>query len=164
MRVQNGQIIDTDYLKIDTDNDGYWDGEDKNPLIFFPYIIYDRQAAINYAEIWYDSDGIIQINGGNIFPQNVKQDFYYYTLGDCANFVSQCLLAGGYEMYGNSDIDVWHYYNENNASESWRLADNQFRYFRDSDYTLSELIINKNNYQNLNNTITTYNIRKDEII
>ena len=94
----------------------------------------------------------------------MNQDFYYYTLGECANFVSQCLLAGGYEMYGNSDIDGWHYYNENNASESWRLADNQFRYFRDSDYTLSELIINKNNYQNLNNTITTYNIRIGDLI
>ena len=32
MRVQNGQIIDTDYLKIDTDNDGLEDGQEIMPV------------------------------------------------------------------------------------------------------------------------------------
>jgi hypothetical protein len=46
--------------------------------------IYDPQAAVNYAEVWWDD-------------RNPNYYDYSSSGGDCANFVSQCLIAGGLE-------------------------------------------------------------------
>ena len=88
---------------------------------------YDRNAAINYAEKWYDS---------------YNSEYYRYTT-DCANFVSQCVFNGGIEQ-----TESWHSYREektywynpiawlfNNyryswdVGSAWRLADEQCAYF-----------------------------------
>ena len=88
---------------------------------------YNRRRAVEYAEEWCDQ---------------TNMDYYYYTT-DCANFVSQCLAAGGIEMN-----DSWHSYRigefawyniisllcykygfEWDISRAWRLAEDQFAYF-----------------------------------
>jgi hypothetical protein len=44
---------------------------------------YSRGKANEYAEEWYNKK---------------NKMYYYYRSGDCANFVSQCLVAGGLSM------------------------------------------------------------------
>lgn len=52
---------------------------------------YNRKAALTYAKKWYNS---------------FNHEYYKYTGGgDCANFVSQCLYAGGFKMNAK-----WHSY------------------------------------------------------
>ncbi len=62
--------------------------------------IYNREAAINYAETWYE--------GGYSGGRNPE---YYSYKTDCANFVSQCLAAGNIRM-NNS----WHSYRRYKSS------------------------------------------------
>ena len=54
---------------------------------------YDRQAAINYAETWW--------NGRNTAKYHDYGDY------DCANFVSQCLIAGGLDLSAGPGVDAW---------------------------------------------------------
>ena len=125
----NGKTISTDYELADTDGDGLKDGEevrlevkyspdgnyatvvghlisdptsedgdgdelsdteDPYPNHFNFYCVYDRTAAMTYAhEYAYEPN---------------YNDYPYYD-SDCANFVSQCLYAGGVEMNPN-----WYFY------------------------------------------------------
>lgn len=69
---------------------------------------YNRTAAVNYAGNWYNGNnpdftwfgksasGTVSLIGGN---------------GDCANFVSQCLFAGGltFKETGSANRQ-WYYY------------------------------------------------------
>lgn len=76
---------------------------------------YTRSAAVDYAMEYYD--------GTNPDYPNLRG-----LGGDCANFVSQCLLAGGKSMTGD-----WYIYRKNSVNPapttvdqlnySWRLAD-----------------------------------------
>ncbi len=50
-----------------------------------PLGYYDPEKAVRYASIWW--------NG-----RNIQYYSYGFLGGDCTNFVSQCLLAGGYKM------------------------------------------------------------------
>ena len=93
--------------------------------------MYSRKDAVEYAEEWYDGE---------------NEEYYYYSDGDCANFVSQCLRAGGVK-----DSSGWYHkkhkkgwleiainplawfvnkfkYNWN-SSETWRKANEQYCYF-----------------------------------
>ena len=66
---------------------------------------YDRLKAVSYAQKW-------------ALSQNPK--FYHFggIGGDCTNFISQCLLAGGAPM--NYDrVNGWFYINSYNRSASW---------------------------------------------
>lgn len=66
---------------------------------------YNRTKAVEYAQKWALTHN----------PQ-----FYYFggIGGDCTNFISQCLLAGGGIM--NYDyINGWFYNSINNRSASW---------------------------------------------
>ena len=61
-----------------------------NASIAYASSSYDVQAAVNYAETWWDG----------------RNPAYYDYVGyDCANFVSQCLIAGGLNLgaYPNTD-------------------------------------------------------------
>ncbi|NLW48026.1 MAG: amidase domain-containing protein [Firmicutes bacterium] len=69
------------------------------------YLQYNREAAVNYATKW-------------ALVRNPK--FYDYSKigGDCANFASQVLLAGGASM--NYDpVQGWYYIDPNQKSPSW---------------------------------------------
>jgi Putative amidase domain len=79
--------------------------------------LYNRLAAVNYALKW-------AVGGGNpIWPD------YHQTSGgggDCTNFISQCLYAGGWEMrYGGQNIFAWYCWPKRrwDHSKSWTSAD-----------------------------------------
>ena len=125
---------------------------------------YDRYAAVNYAYDFYDESN----------PEYVKFDdvgfFIYYLFNfytrsgtDCANFVSQCLVAGGieeneewhFDRYCNTIADSWMqaafnqysgrivYYDKNgnltykpeeyDFTANWSMANSQFNYFSNPD-------------------------------
>lgn len=66
--------------------------------------IYNRLSAVNYAKKW-------------AFEKNPAYENFDNLGGDCTNFVSQCLHAGGikmnYEKYG------WFYKNLNDRAPAW---------------------------------------------
>ncbi len=122
---QTGRFISEDPIK---DGDNWYAYCDSNPVNKIdPSGLYDRKKVKEYIKEWW--------NGRN-------KEYYSYRT-DCANFVSQCLYAGEIEMKNN-----WHSYKEDeiegfnikgllhnnykyewNVSESWRLAEEQFKYF-----------------------------------
>ena len=66
---------------------------------------YDRQKAVEYAREW---------------ALGANPKFYHFggIGGDCTNFISQCLLAGGGIM--NYDyVNGWYYISVDNRSPSW---------------------------------------------
>ena len=66
---------------------------------------YNREKAVNYAREWA------------LIP-NPKYYHFEGIGGDCTNFISQCLLAGGGEM--NYDYPFgWYYNSESDRSPSW---------------------------------------------
>lgn len=67
--------------------------------------MYDREAAVAYAQKW-------------ALGRNSKfSDFEKYG-GDCTNFVSQCLLAGGCEMNFKPEHG-WFYINADRRTPAW---------------------------------------------
>lgn len=108
-------------------------------------IPYNREKALEYARQWSDP-----YNPGKVNPDFERFDKYGRNLGgDCANFVSQMLLAGGLEMN-----DDWYYHKEKKDSfinkipglrnyfgyfsPEWAVADNQYRYFSNLDNGYAE--------------------------
>ena len=67
--------------------------------------LYDRNKAIQYAQEW-------------ALKRNPKYYNYDSIGGDCTNFISQCLLAGGGIMNYTKTFG-WYYINANNKSPSW---------------------------------------------
>ncbi|MBA3065777.1 amidase domain-containing protein [bacterium] len=67
-------------------------------LMSFQNIIfcYDRNKAIEYAKEWWDTDS--DNNPSNGFDQ-VNPEYHFYKDKNCANFVSQCAIAGGLEIF-----------------------------------------------------------------
>ena len=93
---------------------------DNNPVNFIDHTgNYSVNNALSYAKKWW--------NGKN-------SKYRYYTFGDCANFVSQCLYAGGlHKMDGVGRKSGWHSYKKTkkvlfikytswDISESWSLV------------------------------------------
>lgn len=73
---------------------------------------YDRRAAVQYAERWWDSYN----------PEYRKFD------DDCTNYISQCLRAGGAPMWGSPNRERGWWYTGNNWSFSWAVA-HSFRWY-----------------------------------
>lgn len=67
---------------------------------------YDRQGAVQYAELWWNSYNPAYRN----FAVN------------CTNFVSQCLFAGGAPMRGAPNRNQGWWYQHDNWSYSWAVA------------------------------------------
>ncbi|MFC2947897.1 amidase domain-containing protein [Virgibacillus sediminis] len=67
---------------------------------------YDRLAAVQYAERWWNSYN----------PAYRKFDV------DCTNYVSQCMRAGGAPMHGQPVRDRGWWYSGDNWSYSWAVA------------------------------------------
>ncbi len=67
---------------------------------------YDRHAAVQYAEHWWNS---------------YNPAFRVFDV-DCTNYVSQCLLAGGAPMRGMPVRDQGWWYKGDNWSFSWAVA------------------------------------------
>lgn len=79
--------------------------------------LFNINSGVSYAESW-------------AWLHNSNYD--YILGGDCANFCSQILEAGGYPQWytGNVHSGWWHLNNgSNTSSESWRFADDLCDYF-----------------------------------
>ncbi|CQR47107.1 Putative amidase domain protein [Paraliobacillus sp. PM-2] len=68
--------------------------------------VYDRRAAVNYAERWWD---------------DYNPAFKHFDV-DCTNFVSQALYAGGAPMRGYPNRSKGWWYHNNTWSYSWAVA------------------------------------------
>lgn len=68
-------------------------------------ILYDRSSAVKYARKW---------------ALSANPKFYHFggIGGDCTNFISQCLLAGGGVMNYNTH-NGWYYNSVSSRSPSW---------------------------------------------
>nr|WP_054859754.1 amidase domain-containing protein [Gracilibacillus dipsosauri] len=74
---------------------------------------YDRRAAVQYAERWWNSAN----------PQ-----YRYFESNDCTNYISQCLRAGGMPMHGMPNRSKGWWYTGENWSYSWSVA-NALRWY-----------------------------------
>ena len=125
-----------------------------------PTGFYSADAAIKYAKTWW-------------YDRNIKY-YSYFSNGDCANFVSQCLYAGGfskdsiwYSYYSTRKHKGWdsqvrivcefNRYNQNyvfvgrtywyNVSDAWSLADDLFNYLVENKKYKTLTIKNKRTLQ-----------------
>ncbi len=101
--------------------------------------IYNRNAAIDYAINWHDK-----------FNKDYPN---FSSRGDCANFVSQCLFHGGFQMneywhcYLKNIEDVNPFYhlldkfNEWNYTPAWSAAKDQYEYLKNSNIVTGETIL-----------------------
>jgi hypothetical protein len=72
------------------------------------FSVYSRENALNYANQWAMSRN--------------PQYFDYSDLGgDCTNFISQCIHAGGGIMDYTKDLG-WYYSNANDKAPAWTSA------------------------------------------
>lgn len=77
----------------------------------FPY---NRRTAYNYAKRW-------------ALSRNPKYYDFEHLGGDCTNFASQVLHAGGCPM-NNTKGSGWYYYNLNNRAPSWTGVDFLYKF------------------------------------
>ena len=123
---------------------------------------YNRDKAVRYAQKWYD--------GRN-------RDFYSYST-DCANFVSQCLYAGGIAM-----TKKWHSYKKYKSqwdirsivsykfmydwdiTENWRLAKKQYEHFknRNNNYISGPVFV-ITTPKKISEYVVRYRIRKGDLL
>lgn len=102
-----------------------------------PLSEYNREDAIRYAMQWFDGQNPEYPSFGD--------------RGDCANFVSQCLVAAGFKMN-----EYWHCYRKNEINpielfkpnlkwsytEAWSVAKTQYEYLKNSDMITQEVVLN----------------------
>lgn len=69
---------------------------------------YDIQKAIDYSYKWAKK-------------RNPKYYNFEAVGGNCTNFISQCLIAGGCTMNTKKETG-WYYHSKNNRSPSWTSA------------------------------------------
>ncbi|MDO4556891.1 MAG: DUF1906 domain-containing protein [Lachnospiraceae bacterium] len=118
------QFNETTFSGFGLDKDAV-SGRDNGVALDTRYSGYNRQAAREYAQIWNDDTN--------------RAEYYYYQHGDCANFVSQCLVAGGIPMndawyshkYGNQiEVEQDPENTTFDVGEPWRLANQEYQYFK----------------------------------
>ena len=149
----------------------YWDSESEDSKTKLPQSIrrireeygcksgeYCREAAVEYARRWageidLDNTGTsIDYAVDYFFNSGLRNGAFYNYSTNCANFVSQCILAGGLEM-----TEEWHtnptsragfverqkgnQFTFSDTGPAWRLANNQCDYFKEQYNNLE--IINK---------------------
>jgi len=69
------------------------------------YLPYDAKKAVEYANIW-------------AMERNPRYYDYSSIGGDCTNFISQCIFAGGGIMNYTRDLG-WYYNNANDKAPAW---------------------------------------------
>ena len=129
-----------------------------------PTGLYNRNKAVAYATRW---------SHGHNFPA-----YEYLKDGDCANFVSQCLFAGGLAKMSAK----WHSYRKGygkiawwstihshkyDISKAWKLVNPLYNYLKGMSSTKSVVTITKATVEKslkLNNFITTNSIRKGDAL
>ena len=108
----------------------------ENTEISSPDIIpFDRDGAIEYARRW-------------ALDRNPKYYDFDDIGGDCTNYVSQTLLAGGCKMDKSSVIYGWYYNNANDKSPSWTGVEQLHDYLvRQKDYGIIAYEIDLNSVE-----------------
>ena len=78
---------------------------------------YDRVAAVEYARKW-------------ALSRNHQFKDYEQLGGNCTNYISQCINAGGIPMDsdGNNVMKEWYWYSDNKRTPSWTGAQPFFEY------------------------------------
>jgi len=74
---------------------------------------YDRQAALHYAQYW-------------VYRRNPKYYDFSGIGGDCTNFVSQALFAGGIPM--DFTRNGWYYRNPDDRAPAWSSVKKLYEY------------------------------------
>lgn len=116
-------LLQTVREELEGRSDEQYQGEARNPE---PDVPYDREAAVDYGSLW-------------VGLRNEEWSDFTGRGGNCQNFVSQCLLAGGIPM----DIEgseIWKWYSEGVNEEpvergnslSWINVDSFYAYARDN--------------------------------
>ncbi|MTI49492.1 amidase domain-containing protein [Sporosalibacterium faouarense] len=82
----------------------------------FPY---NRKAAYNYAKRW-------------ALSRNPKYYDFQHIGGDCTNFASQVLHAGGCKMNGGK-WQGWYYYSANNRAPAWTGVEYLYNFLINND-------------------------------
>ncbi len=80
---------------------------------------YDRNSAVNYARTW-------------ALKRNRRYKDYEKYGGDCTNFISQCLVAGGivFDHEGKDLASQWYWYSDGYRTPSFTSASSLKRYFQ----------------------------------
>ena len=90
-----------------------------------PRISYDGDAAAEFAVS----------NCYNMSSDEMTDRFYYENGNNCARFVSACVYAG----LGDNELPGWYdhnYIEKNRVKGPWRLAKQQYYFFKKSEYAL----------------------------
>ena len=149
-----GKPSKTDPLKADTDKDGAIDSRDRKPLEHSDRL-YNRESAFIYSQMYY---------------KEYNNDYPAMKYGDCANFVSQCIYAGGLEMN-----DEWHMrrigifdsisLEPHNLSfswsKTWTIANEQYHYFKDN-YGVETYRIDPDD--SISEFLSNHDIQKGELL
>ena len=120
---------------------------------------YNRANAVRYANTWY----------------NARNSEYYSYSTDCANFVSQCLNAGGIKQ-----TDSWHmkktkknwWYNplawffsnyryDWDVGSAWSKADDQYHYFKNNPHN-STLYVGP--YDSISSVVSSNGIQAGDLL
>ncbi len=83
----------------------------------------DSKLIASNASYNYNPDAAVSYSDTYVYNYNPNYSNYNSIGGDCANFVSQCLHAGGLEM-----TDGWYWYSYSNRSSSWSSCSSQISY------------------------------------
>lgn len=78
---------------------------------------YDRKSAAGYAMKW-------------ALSRNTAYKDYEEWGGDCTNFISQCVHAGGipFDNNGNNILKQWYWYSDMSRTPSWTAAEPFYKY------------------------------------
>ncbi|MFQ9308304.1 MAG: amidase domain-containing protein [Paraclostridium sordellii] len=78
---------------------------------------YNRNLAVEYARMW-------------ALYRNPKYKDYDPWGGDCTNYISQCIHAGGipFDHEGKDELQKWYWYSDSSRTPSWTAADPFGRY------------------------------------
>ena len=89
-------------------------GEVAEPMVYYHY---NDSAAIAYANQWCGVALVENTESDGMHPAKYNPAYYYEEIADCANFVSQCIRAGGISTIGSfPDYDTGWYYTTPPAS------------------------------------------------
>ena len=86
---------------------------------------YNREEAVAYAMKWWNQHN-------PLFP--------IFSV-DCTNFVSQCLLAGGLEMWGAPNKGVGWWSEKENWSFSWSVAHSLYWYLLSNPTKVNAVLV-----------------------